>query len=83
MQPEDRKKLGAFRSPILQLLDRNPIKRPTMTQFYENCNSIFSTSVTYTPGSTTGKELMGGMRRSQEDPKGGYPYGDGDTQLSI
>ena len=50
MSTEDRRKLGAFRGPILQLLNRDPSQRPTMPEFYHACNSIFSTSTTYTAG---------------------------------
>ena len=44
-----RKTLGAFKGPIMQLLNRDPSQRPSMAQFYDNCNAIFSTSTTYTP----------------------------------
>lgn len=50
MSTADRHKLGAFRGPIMELLNRDPAKRPSMPQFYHNCNSIFTTSTTYTPG---------------------------------
>lgn len=50
MNAATRKTLGAFKSPILQLLNRDPSKRPTMSEFYNNCNAIFSTSTTFTPG---------------------------------
>ena len=50
MSTEDRRKLGAFRGPIMQLLNRYPSQRPTMPEFYHACNSIFSTSTTYTAG---------------------------------
>ena len=50
MSAEDRRKLGAFRGPIMQLLKREPSQRPTMPEFYHACSSIFSTSTTYTAG---------------------------------
>lgn len=77
MSPEDRKKLGAFRNPILQLLERNPAKRPTMTQFYQNCNDIFSSSVTYTPGVQSGKEMMEGLTPRRQ--KASQPAVEGDV----
>lgn len=43
----DRKKLGAFRGPVLELLRRDPAQRPTMPQFYARCNAIFATSTTF------------------------------------
>ena len=47
MSSVDRRKLGAFRGPILQLLDRDPAKRPSMSEFYNQCNSVFTSSTTY------------------------------------
>ena len=47
MSTVDRRKLGAFREPILQLLNRDPSKRPSMPDFYNQCNSVFSSSTTY------------------------------------
>jgi hypothetical protein len=49
MSAEDRRKLGAFRKPILALLHRDAAERPSMSEFYDACNSIFSTSTTYAP----------------------------------
>ena len=46
LQPSDRKRLGEFRKPVLQLLNRNPDQRPTMSQFYDNCNAIFFSNTT-------------------------------------
>lgn len=43
----DRKKLGAFRGPVLELLRRDPAQRPTMPQFYARCNAIFASSTTF------------------------------------
>ena len=47
MSSADRRKLGAFREPIMQLLDRDPSKRPSMPVFYEQCISVFTSSTTY------------------------------------
>eukprot|EP00892_Ulva_mutabilis_P004417 jgi/Ulvmu1/2347/UM013_0195.1 len=46
----DRKKLGAFKGPVMELLRRDRSQRPSMMQFYANCNAIFSTSTTHVPG---------------------------------
>lgn len=56
-----RKTLGAFKGPIMQLLNRDPSQRPSMSQFYDNCNAIFSTSTTYTPAN---KASMGSSNTS-------------------
>jgi hypothetical protein len=69
MTAEDRHKLGAFRKPILALLNRDPAKRPTMPDFYNNCNAIFSTSTTYTPGNAAmahGQRGQGGDTESTD-----------------
>jgi hypothetical protein len=42
----ERKRLGEFRKPVLQLLNRNPDQRPSMSQFYANCNAIFFSNTT-------------------------------------
>lgn len=46
LQSVDRKRLGEFRKPVLELLNRNPDQRPTMSQFYDNCNAIFFSNTT-------------------------------------
>lgn len=83
MSPDDRKKLGAFRSPILQLLERNPAQRPTMEQFYHNCNSIFSSSVTYLPAGAAGDNLAGTKPRPATTPDDTGSEGVADNALSI
>ena len=50
MAEGDRRKLGAFKGPILELLRRDPAQRPTMPQFYAACNAIFASSTTYVAG---------------------------------
>jgi hypothetical protein len=47
LTPEDRRKLGVFKSSLMPLLDRNPAKRPAMATFCETCNRVLagSTSV--------------------------------------
>ena len=52
MCSEDRKKLGAFRGPIMKLLNRSAEERPTMMEFYDSCRSIFSSSATIAPDIT-------------------------------
>jgi hypothetical protein len=43
---EDRRKLGAFRGPIMALLSRNPAERPSMAEFVDTCTSVFATTNT-------------------------------------
>ncbi|NJR42368.1 MAG: protein kinase [Akkermansiaceae bacterium] len=68
MSQADRRKLGAFRGPILQLLSRDPSQRPTMPEFYHACNSIFSTSTTYTSGGTNTAMASGNTGKVAEPP---------------
>lgn len=42
----------------MQLLNRDPVQRPSMPEFYRACTSIFSTSSTYT--GTTGAGALSG-----------------------
>lgn len=41
-----RTRLGVFRRPVLQLLERDPARRPTLQQFCDMCTSIFSATTT-------------------------------------
>jgi hypothetical protein len=44
----NRKKMSLYKGALLQLLDRNPLKRPTMRAFHRTCQNILgdvSTSV--------------------------------------
>ena len=36
------KKLGYFRKPVLALLDREPIERPSMAEFHQACRRVLS-----------------------------------------
>jgi hypothetical protein len=55
MSPEDSKKLGRFRKPILKLLQREPSQRDTALQFCKSMLEIFSS----TPGgSAVQKDTM-------------------------
>lgn len=40
LQAADRARLGAFRGPVLELLRRDPSRRPTMAAFYHNCRLL-------------------------------------------
>lgn len=44
LQPADRDRLGAFRGPVLELLRRDPSRRPTMAAFYHNCRLLIDAS---------------------------------------
>eukprot|EP00892_Ulva_mutabilis_P011411 jgi/Ulvmu1/8642/UM046_0047.1 len=41
-----RSRLGVFRRPVLQLLERDPVRRPSLQQFCDMCTSIFSATTT-------------------------------------
>jgi hypothetical protein len=47
MSSDERKQLGAFRKPVIALLNRDPSMRPSMPKFISDCNSIFATSATF------------------------------------
>jgi phage portal protein BeeE len=44
LSPEDKKKLGRFRKPLLQLLHREPSQRATALQFCKQMFEIFSST---------------------------------------
>lgn len=41
-----RSRLGVFRRPVVQLLERDPSRRPSLQQFCDMCTSIFSATTT-------------------------------------
>jgi hypothetical protein len=47
LSPETRKKLGIFKNILLELLDRNPLKRPSMAEFCAACNRILSSTANF------------------------------------
>lgn len=49
LSSEDNKKLGRFRKPLMQLLQREPSQRATAMQFCKQMFEIFSS----TPGAST------------------------------
>ena len=44
LSPDVRKKLGIFKNILLELLARNPDKRPSMAEFCASCNRILSST---------------------------------------
>ena len=44
LSPDVRKKLGIFKNILLELLHRNPDKRPSMAEFCASCNRILSST---------------------------------------
>ena len=46
MKPRLKKKLGMFRKIVLDLLNRDPAKRPSMKRFCATCHHIMSSTVT-------------------------------------
>jgi hypothetical protein len=48
--PETLRKLRALRGPVLQLLARDPARRPTLKAFCNMCDDIFGTRTIRTPG---------------------------------
>lgn len=40
LHPSDREKLGEFRAPVLELLRRDPSRRPSMASFYHTCRLL-------------------------------------------
>eukprot|EP00892_Ulva_mutabilis_P004414 jgi/Ulvmu1/2344/UM013_0192.1 len=44
LQPEDRERLGVFRAPVLELLRRDPSRRPSMASFYHTCRLLVDES---------------------------------------
>ena len=36
------KKLGYFRKPVLALLDRDPLERPSMAEFHQACRHVLA-----------------------------------------
>lgn len=56
LQEGDRRALGAFRPPILQLLQRDPSRRPGLDSFLRHAAAIFAdgrSTETWFPGTTT------------------------------
>jgi hypothetical protein len=49
MSPEDMKKLGKFRKPIMKLLQRDPAQRDTALQFSKSMFEVFSSTATAVP----------------------------------
>jgi hypothetical protein len=45
--PAIRRRLGIFKTPIISLLSRDPLERPSMSEFCDSCNWVLagSTSV--------------------------------------
>jgi hypothetical protein len=45
--PAIRRRLGIFKAPIISLLSRDPLERPSMSEFCDTCNRVLagSTSV--------------------------------------
>lgn len=41
-----RSRLGVFRRPVMQLLERDPGRRPSLSQFCDMASSIFSATTT-------------------------------------
>lgn len=60
LQSSDKKRLGEFRKPIMQLLNRNPDQRPSLSQFYDSCNAIFFSNTTTKLGEALDASYGGG-----------------------
>jgi hypothetical protein len=52
----------------MQLLSRDPSQRPTMPEFYSSCNSIFSTSTTYTAEGVNTAMSTGNTQKMSQPP---------------
>ena len=46
MKPRLKRKLGMFRNLVLDLLNRDPAKRPSMQRFCAACHHLMSSTVT-------------------------------------
>lgn len=46
MKPRLKQKLGMFRELVLQVLNRDPAKRPSMRRFCDACHHLMSSTVT-------------------------------------
>lgn len=81
LQPADRKRLGEFRKPVLELLNRNPDQRPTMSQFYDNCNAIFFSNTTTKIGDALSvpPEAAAPLPNTASDVGPNYSTGDSGT----
>jgi hypothetical protein len=49
MSPQDMKKLGKFRKPIMKLLQRDPAQRETALQFSKSMFEIFGSTAAGVP----------------------------------
>ena len=50
-----RAQLGAFRRVVLQLLDRNPLGRPSMQEFCAACERVFAQTQSMASSSDSGR----------------------------
>ena len=50
-----RQQLGVFRKVVLQLLDRNPLNRPSMQDFCASCDRVFAQTQSMASSTDSGR----------------------------